>query len=110
MRSLAFKETAFGLRSGSLAPNCGTTASSCSPRACKSRRIERFFCAKKAAAEHAERGKVSTIGRRTSEACGTRPKTFFGIKAPPPALLAVRDFGRTKPPGRKALPGVLGHG
>ena len=50
IRSLAVKETALGLRSGSLASNSETSRSSCSSRTCVSRLIERLFCAKGAAA------------------------------------------------------------
>ena len=46
MRSLTFKETALGLRSGSLASNGETSASSCSLGMQASRRIEKFSCAK----------------------------------------------------------------
>src|SRR6266480_688020 len=50
MRSLARKETMLGLRSGSLALNGETTTQPCSLRTRVSRRIEKFFCAKGAAA------------------------------------------------------------
>src|SRR6266436_1502827 len=50
MRSLANKETALGLRSGSLASNGETSARACSPRMWVSRRIEEFLSAKRAAA------------------------------------------------------------
>jgi hypothetical protein len=50
MRSLTVKETALGLRSGSLAANGETSRSSCSSRAWVSRRIERVICAKAVAA------------------------------------------------------------
>src|SRR5258708_13786709 len=50
MRSLAFKETALGPRSGSLASHGETSARACSLRMWVSRRIEKFFCAKRAAA------------------------------------------------------------
>src|SRR6266478_7329010 len=50
MRSLANKETALGLRSGSLASNGETSARACPPRMWVSRRIEEFLSAKRAAA------------------------------------------------------------
>src|SRR2546421_2881761 len=50
MLSLARKETILGLRSGSLALNGETTTQPCSLRTRVSRRIEKFFCAKGAAA------------------------------------------------------------
>src|ERR1700704_2274041 len=46
MRSLAFKETALGPRSGSLASNGETSTRECSLRMWVSRTIEKFFCAK----------------------------------------------------------------
>src|SRR6266850_3205166 len=50
MRSLAFKETALGLECGSLASNGETSTRACSLKMRVSRRIEKFFCAKRAAA------------------------------------------------------------
>ena len=49
MRSLAFKETAFELRSGSLASIGEITTRACSYRAGVSRTIGRFFCPERAA-------------------------------------------------------------
>src|SRR5712692_3565383 len=50
MRSLALKETALGLGFGSLASSGETSARACSLRMWMSRRIEKFFCAKRATA------------------------------------------------------------
>jgi hypothetical protein len=63
MRSLPFKETAFGLGSRSLASNGETSKSCCSPRARVSRRIERFFCAKGATTPFVQ-------AQRWNERCG----------------------------------------
>jgi hypothetical protein len=49
-RSLAFKETALGLRSGSPASHGETSARACSPRMYVSRRIEKLFWANGTAA------------------------------------------------------------
>src|SRR5258708_7410944 len=59
MRSWANKETALGLRSGSLASNGETSARACPPRMWVSRRIEEFLSAKRAAAI---RTRVAEVG------------------------------------------------
>src|SRR6266581_3957591 len=50
MRSLAFKETALGLGCGRLASSGETSTRACSLRMWMSKRIEKFSCAKRAAA------------------------------------------------------------
>src|SRR5882762_8318390 len=70
MRSLARKETMLGLRSGSLALNGETTTQPCSLRTQVSRRIEKFFCAKGAAAIRKSlrsKTKAPRRGRRRDE-------------------------------------------
>src|SRR6266852_2861057 len=74
MRSLAFKETALGPRSGSLASNGEASARACSLRMWVSRRIEKFFGAKRAAAI---RTRVADTGVREGVECGAIGKVSF---------------------------------
>jgi hypothetical protein len=93
---LAFKETAFGLGSGSLAPNCGTSPSSCSPGACVSRRIESFFCAKRPAAKHAKQvsGNVERRGSERRRTTSQPPHPGFSAPRRMGAAQMGGSFGR----------------
>jgi hypothetical protein len=70
MRSLTVKETALGLRSGSLASKGETTRSSCASKMWVSRLIEEIFCAKDAA----EASYFTATTTRVKSSCELRKK------------------------------------